>query len=217
MSAVLGYDTTLVHRALILKCEDRRRAQLAATQLRDALGASDVLLHPERVHGWALWLGRRDAPTRVQLSRFQRAVDALGLDGGAGEPQAELTGFRRSHVQAREALRVSDALAEEAGGVVLYADVRLEAMLLADDTRAREFVADELGPLAGDDERGARLRETVAAWLSTGSHVGAASLLDIHEHTVRNRLRQAEELCGTTLAARRTELAVALRLHRVLG
>jgi DNA-binding PucR family transcriptional regulator len=34
---------------------------------------------------------------------------------------------------------------------------------------------------------------------------------------VRNRLRQAEELLGATLPARRTELAVALRLHRVLG
>jgi DNA-binding PucR family transcriptional regulator len=48
--------------------------------------------------------------------------------------------------------------------------------------------------------------------------VSAAALLGVHENTVRNRVRRAEELLprGVTLQ-RRTELQVALRLVLALG
>jgi DNA-binding PucR family transcriptional regulator len=39
----------------------------------------------------------------------------------------------------------------------------------------------------------------------------------VHENTVRNRLRAAEELLGVPLTGRRTELMVALRLERLLS
>lgn len=216
-ASLLHYDPALVHRAVIVESDDRRVAERAVERLRAALGASDSLLHLDSVNGWALWLGRRDTPTEAQQRAFRRELDALGLIGGVGEPAAGLTGLRQSHAQAREALRVQRALGADGPPVAWFADVQLEALLLADRDRARAFVNSALGPLAGDDERSVKLRDTVAAWLETGSHVGTAALLEIHEHTVRNRLRQAEELLGATLPARRTELAVALRLHRVLG
>jgi DNA-binding PucR family transcriptional regulator len=100
--------------------------------------------------------------------------------------------------------------------VLQYRDVRLEALLLADEDSARRFVAEELGPLAGPDARLARIRETLLVSLSTGSHVGAAALLGIHENTVRNRIRQAEELLPGAMTGRRIEVQVALRLERVL-
>ena len=61
-----------------------------------------------------------------------------------------------------------------------------------------------------------RFHETVLTWLDAGSHVSAAAILGVHENTVRNRIRAAEELLGAPLLGRRTELQVALRLERVL-
>jgi DNA-binding PucR family transcriptional regulator len=95
-------------------------------------------------------------------------------------------------------------------------DVRLESLLLRDTARARQFVESELGTLASNDAVAKRLRETLLTWLATGSHVSAAALLDVHENTIRNRLRQAEEMLGVALHQRRIELQVALRLERVL-
>lgn len=216
-SAALRYDVLLTHRAVVVHSEDRAVVERAVERLRAALDASDALLHMENVSSWVLWLGRRARPGDAQLRTFRRELDALGLVGGVGEPAPGIAGLRASYAQAREALRVQQALGGGAAQVAWFADVQLEALLIDSPERAQAFVALTLGPLTGDDERGVRLRETIAAWLEAGSHVGAAALLDVHEHTVRNRLRQAEDLLGITLPARRTELAVALRLHRVLG
>jgi DNA-binding PucR family transcriptional regulator len=60
-----------------------------------------------------------------------------------------------------------------------------------------------------------RVRETLEAWLVTGSYVGAAAMLGVHEQTVRQRLRRLEEALGRSLHDRRTELHVALRLSRL--
>lgn len=213
-AATLRYDCLLTHRAVVLVAADRRVAERALEALREALGASDALLHPDSVSGWALWLGRREPPDRRQLHAFGLELQALGLPAGVGEPEPGFHGLRESLRQARQALRVGQALDTSP---TWFGDVRLEALLLDDGDRAQTFVRSVLGPLATADERHVRLRETIAAWLEAGTHVGAAALLEVHEHTVRNRLRTAEELLGAPLSARRTELAVALRLHRVLG
>ena len=62
-----------------------------------------------------------------------------------------------------------------------------------------------------------RLRETLEASFRYGSHVAAAEYLQLHEHTVRNRLHKAEEFLGHTLSEPRTELQVAARLIRLLS
>ncbi len=41
-------------------------------------------------------------------------------------------------------------------------------------------------------------------------------MLGVHENTIRNRIRQAEDLLAAPLVNRRTELQVALRLERIL-
>ena len=98
-----------------------------------------------------------------------------------------------------------------------YADAGLEILLLQDDDLARTFVASELGELAAESAEAARLRDTLEASFRFGSHVAAAEHLQLHEHTVRNRLHRAEELLGHSLQERRTELQVAVRLVRLLG
>jgi DNA-binding PucR family transcriptional regulator len=87
---------------------------------------------------------------------------------------------------------------------------------MRDPVQARRFVERELGPLALDTVEAARLRETLEASFRFGSHVAAAEHLQLHEHTVRNRLHKAEELLGFRMGERRTELQVAARLMRLL-
>jgi DNA-binding PucR family transcriptional regulator len=94
--------------------------------------------------------------------------------------------------------------------------VALEILLMRDPERARRFVRTELGPLADATPEAARLRETLEVSFRLGSHVSTAEHLQLHEHTVRNRLHRAEEHLGRPLAERRTELQVALRLQRLL-
>jgi DNA-binding PucR family transcriptional regulator len=61
-----------------------------------------------------------------------------------------------------------------------------------------------------------RLRETLEASFKCGSHVATAEYLQLHEHTVRNRLHKAEELLGRSLLDRRIEIQVALRIRKLV-
>lgn len=211
-AATLRYDCLLEHRAVVLVASDRVTAERALERLRGALDASDALLHQDSVNGWALWLGRSTSASAAHLRTLRRELETLGLQAGVSEAEPGFAGLRATLQQARQALRVGQALKSP---TTWYADIRLESLLLDQPQEAMAFVRSVLGPLAGEDERSARLRETIGAWLETGGHVSAAALLGVHEHTVRNRLRQAEELLDAPLLQRRTELAVALRLHRV--
>jgi DNA-binding PucR family transcriptional regulator len=97
--------------------------------------------------------------------------------------------------------------------VVWARDVRIEALGVEAAGAARRLVAAELASLG---ELSPRTRETLEAWLVTGSRVGAAARLGVHEHTIRNRLRHVDGLLGPGWEKRRTELHVALRLAAVL-
>jgi DNA-binding PucR family transcriptional regulator len=117
---------------------------------------------------------------------------------------------------ALDAARLQDLLADAAPDVVSFDELRLEALLLDDPDRARRFVRAELGELNRDDARTAALRETARVWLTSGSNINTASRLGVHEHTVRNRIAQIEQLVGRSTTERRTELLVALRMRRLL-
>ncbi len=185
-------------------------------RLRGAADARAALVHQHGPGSWIVWLGRPGGYDRQLLQRLRRALaqepDAVSLS----EPSAGLDGMRSTHRQAVDTARVQMALGFAEHRCVWAPEVRLEALLLADEERAARFVTEELGRLAEQDTLACRLRETLLAWLSTSSHVSAAATLGVHENTIRNRIRQAEELLEAPLATRRTELQVALRLERVL-
>ncbi|MBA3744798.1 helix-turn-helix domain-containing protein, partial [Sporichthya sp.] len=90
--------------------------------------------------------------------------------------------------------------------------------LLADPEAARRFATAELAGLAAADVSTARLRDTLEAYLAEGaSHKRAAQRLTLHEKTVEQRVRRAEELLGRPLAGRRGAVEAALVVHRLLG
>jgi DNA-binding PucR family transcriptional regulator len=217
LEQALGYSLADTHLALLVETDRMSAPEREMVVLRKAADARGAIMLQHTPSSWVILLGR-SAPFEPQhLSRLRRALDELTFRVALGDPAPGLAGLRQTRDQAFEAARVQSALGVTGARCVWLRDVRLEALLLSDEARARTFLCAELGKLAGGGEAGARLRETLLTWLDTGSHVSAAAILGVHENTVRNRIRAAEELLGAPLLGRRTELQVALRLERVLS
>jgi len=217
LNDTLDYILTDTHLAMLLDTGASRQPDREVATLRAAADARDTLVLQHGAQSWVVWLGFRGGFGTAQRSRLRRALAETGFTVAVGEPGAGLAGLRRTREQALEAARVQRALGPGGHKCLWAREVRLESLLLNDEERAREFVAEELGQLAASDPQAQRLRETLLAWLATGSHVSAAAILGVHENTVRNRIRTAEDLLGTSLLPRRTELQVALRLGSVLN
>jgi len=214
VSRQLDYRLEGAHLALLV---ETTTPDAVAAELRSAVDAGDTLLLQHGARSWVMWLGRTKPFEPKHLSKLARLLEGSRLTAAVGEPGSGVDGLRRTRRQAIETARVQRAFNDKDHRVLWARDVRLETLLLADESRARDFIADELGCLAAADAGNGRLRDTLLAWLATGSCVGAAALLHVHENTVRNRIRAAEELLGSSLLGRRTELQVALRLERVLN
>lgn len=188
-----------------------------AEAAREACGAAAALSYRHAVDVWVVWLWHPGSFDPAGLDALRVALERDGALIALGDVASGADGLGLTGRDALEAGRLQELLGDESR-VLAYTDVRLEALLFAEPDRARRFVRAELRALGeADDERVERLRETAMVWLSTGSNVATAARLGLHEHTVRNRIAQAEELLGHALAGRRTELLVALRLRRMLA
>ena len=92
----------------------------------------------------------------------------------------------------------------------------LAALASTDVREAREFVRAELGKLVGDDDQSLRLSATLRVYLEENLSPSRASRrLGVHEHTITNRIRAAQELLPHPIEQRTSELQVALRLIRL--
>jgi DNA-binding PucR family transcriptional regulator len=130
-----------------------------------------------------------------------------------GEAGWGLEGFRESHAQALAAHRVATRLPHP---MIRYRDVSLEATLMTDPDAARRFIKHELGPLAEENERSEKLRQTLEAYIRTGMNASAAAAaLHVSDRTIAYRIRRLEEMLGVTVTGRGAELAAALRMKRL--
>lgn len=215
----MGYELRRHHVAMVLRPSpageagaDRAGLEAAAREIATALGAGPPLLmraSDGSVYGWVGMV--EAAPEQAVLAAAAVALPT-GCSGALGSPAHGPVGFRESHLQARQALRAAD------GRLVAFTSVGLASTLLADPDSARRFAAAELGGLTAPDAATARLRETLEAYLTEGaSHKRAAQRLTLHEKTVEQRVRRAEELLGRPLAGRRGAVEAALVIHRLLG
>lgn len=217
LDRMLDYHLADTHLALLIETDEGSSPDAEVAGLRAAADARGTLVVQHGAKSWIAWLCRPTGFDAKQLTRLRRALAETGLTIAVGEPGESIHGMRRSREQALDAARVQRALGAEGHRCLWAREVRLESLLMHDEDRARAFLAEELGRLRAPDPSTARLRETLLAWLATGSHVSAAAMLRVHENTIRNRIRAAEALLGTPLMNRRTELQVALRLERVLN
>lgn len=176
-------------------------------------GAQQVLVVPQgRSLVWA-WGSRRG-----RWESHRSGDDALpeGVRLTFGSVGSGLTGFRRSHDDARRALELASSHRSLDGPVLGYRDVELLGLLLEAPDLSERFAVEELGPLASRDGRTAELRRTVRLYLESRSPQHVAQQLHVARNTVGYRLRQAEGLRGRPLNERATALACALDIWQAL-
>ena len=133
-----------------------------------------------------------------------------------GSPAAGVEGFRRSHLEALSARRIATLTRRRPAPVTPYDEVALAALASVDVEQARAFVLAELGPLAADDDRSARLAATLQVYLEENlSPRRTAQRLGVHENTIINRIRTAQEDLPYPIERRACELQAALRIIRL--
>jgi sugar diacid utilization regulator len=216
-AAVLAYELSGRHLAVLLPAVAEGAATQLAVGMRKAAGCQDSLVYPLTLNSTVVWLGRIGEWKRTALDALDSVLTEAGVSATISSPHTGLGGLRTTFEEATDAQKVRAAWGRPgAPSVVHHDEVSLEILLTRDPTLARRFVERELGPLALNTVDAARLRETLEASFRFVSHVAAAEHLQLHEHTVRNRLHKAEELLGYPVGERRTELQVAARLMRLL-
>jgi DNA-binding PucR family transcriptional regulator len=144
---------------------------------------------------------------RLDAREFPSVLAAFGSAGSG------VAGFRRSHNEAMHARRVARLTRRRPGFVTRWEDVALAAVASVDLELTKQFVASELGRLAGGDDLTARLAATLRVYLEEQmSPRRAAQRLGVHENTVTNRVRAAQDQLEWPIGERACELQVALRL-----
>jgi hypothetical protein len=203
----LGYDLDAEHLALVIQGPG---AETWLEELASRLQRRPLRIAVSDQVVWA-WLGARRELGSEGWRLLARMGGPKNACAAVGEPRWAAEGFRRSHIEALAAHQVGQRLGTP---ITRYDDVALEAALLADERVARRLVEHELGPLAQDDDRAAKLRTTLDAYLRAGQNASAAAaMLNVNDRTVAYRIRAIEDLLGRSVAARSPELATALRLR----
>jgi DNA-binding PucR family transcriptional regulator len=217
----LGYALDLPHLAFVVWVGDGEppseellvELEAAAEGVATAIGSGRPLI---------VALGGRSVAGWVVPGEGVEEVEILGAGSAVrvavGEPGGGIDGFRRSHEEAVRARRVAELSGAPGGSVTFYRDIATVALSSVDEEGARDFVIREVGPLLAPDEAHATLARTLLTFLEEGmSARRAARRLDVHENTVANRIRAAEELLGRSVEERAADLDLALRLAPVVG
>lgn len=214
----LGYEVRDHHVALTaVPMRPDADARAALRVLAESAGGATLLTRAIGDGSWWAWLGW-SAPPAPEVLDALGAVAVRDVLVGVGEPGQGREGFRRSHLQAVEAERISRTARSPFGGVVRHRDIEVAAVLCADPERAKRFAEGRLGALARRDEATSRLRATVRAYLANGRNLArTAEALHVHHKTVSYRLTKAAELVGHGLGDVPYDLEAALIIDRTLG
>ena len=130
---------------------------------------------------------------------------------GIGEPHSGTDGFRRTFIEASDALRL--AVRSGANGGISYGDAALAIVLSRDEERARWFVERELRDLAADSPEMGDMRNTLRTFFDTRMRIApAAERLFVHRNTLINRLERIQAILGHGVAERSAETQAALVL-----
>ena len=218
---VLGVDLSRHHRAAVLWTENAGGTDTAHTlhglahRLAEVADAGrPLVVRPGGTALW-LWLTWPAAPKPALVERLRAALAAPpGVRVAFGPLDAGQEGFRRSHLGAMEIRRVTAAARRPMSWLADHTELDVIALLTADPEQARWFARRQLGALAADDDRAAELRETLRLYLAfERSRTAAAQVLHVAPNTVGYRVRQAESVLETDLAADPLRLRIALEIY----
>ncbi len=152
-------------------------------------------------------------PTTAEVERLSVNGHA-DLSVAIGEPGRGVDGWRLTHHQAHAALEV--ALRKPAR-FARYADDRLLAAALQNETLARSLTQKYIAPLASQKDS-ATLRQTLRVYFDLESNASsAAHALDVGRRAVKGRVHRVEKLIGCRLHECWAEMEVALRLDELDG
>jgi hypothetical protein len=213
----LGYELRRHHVALRLSSGAHEVAGLerAVAEAAATVGVGDPVVVASGAARFDVWCGGFELPATDGLEGYEPPP---GVFVAFGKPAKDVAGFRSSHAQAVQAARVCSLAPEATPRVTGYARVELVSLLASDLPRARAFVTGQLGALASTEEPAERLRETVLAFLVSGSSpTRVANDLHVHQNTVSYRVKQAEEILGHEVDRSPVELICALTLAAALG
>jgi hypothetical protein len=193
----IRYPLRWHHLAVVVWYPDSRadgyeipRLQRFLAELGQAAGAAakPFFVAENRLTGWGWLPYKASAADAVTKIRAFAAVRSDSPNIAIGMTAVGVDGFRRSHDQAQLARSIAVTSSQQ-GPIVLAASdpgLSMAALMAGDVGKARDWVADTLGDLAGDDENDARLRETLRVFLRCGSSYKlAAGELTLHFNTVR--------------------------------
>jgi hypothetical protein len=222
MSARLRYDLDREHLAFVVwhdgpeepDNEGLATLERAGLEIAAAVSEARPLLVPRArllTAGWVAWQDNGDGGGLAGLHLDPREFP--GVLAACGTASAGVAGFRRGHHEALNARRIAELLRRRPGSVTHYSDVALAALVSMDLEQARDFVVCELGSLAAEDDRSARLAATLQVYLEENlSPRRTAQRLGVHENTITNRIRSAQEQLPHPIERRTCELQVALRI-----
>jgi DNA-binding PucR family transcriptional regulator len=208
--AEIPYDFDAHHIGLIIGGPAKAEA---ISSLAQALNRQALIAPMGSDELW-IWLGGRKP---LDAQRARRVANArtwpADVSVGIGESSYGLSGWRRTHQQARDA---SEIARRSSPSVRRYADVAVLAALARDDLLVSSLNELYLAPLDSQRDRGDILRETLRAYFSAQRNVSsAAEALEVKRHTVTNRLREVEEILEQPLTTCATTLDVALCLEEL--
>lgn len=214
--AVLRYDLSAAHLAVMLSGGEDRAVETVADRLGAGVGASGVLVMRMTSDASVIWFSRARSWTEALQDQLATGFVGAGFAAAVSDAEAGIEGFREVYRRVQRVEKVRRSLSP-VPQLLHTRDVRLEVLHLHDGVESQQFVALELGTLAQGGWRYSQLRETLLVYLESRNHVEAAAKLGIHEHTVRNRLQRCEQLLGHSVSDRVAEVLVALRIHRVIA
>jgi DNA-binding PucR family transcriptional regulator len=191
------------------------RLQRFLRELGQATGAAatPLFVAADRTCAWG-WLPYRAATpaAEAEVRRFT-AGKRDAPDIAIGTMRSGVAGFRQSHREAERARRVA-LIAEGAEPTLICASdpgFSVAALLGADVTDTRAWVAGTLGALAAHTDNDARLRETLRVFLGCGSsYKQAAEELNLHFNTVKYRVGRAIARRGRGIGSDRLDIELAL-------
>lgn len=188
--------------------------EVAGRELASALGRPLLAVSPFDNSWWG-WISGAHPLGPGEERELQQFRPASGAGIAVGLEAFGEAGFRATN---RQALRARWVARKTDRSMVFYADVAVEALASDNQADARAFVGHELRGIEDDSATSRRIRETIVAYFAAEHNAAsAAAALGVHQQTVANRLRAAEERLGHPVAARRVELETALRLRACLG
>ncbi|AGC61670.1 Regulator of polyketide synthase expression [Mycobacterium liflandii 128FXT] len=229
MTTEIRYPLNLIHLATVMWFDgpalgnELAIMQGVIRQFGQSVGASasPLFIPVDRLTGWA-WVPlttdtARNAVTEIrEFTRERTDIPWIAV----GDPLPHVAGFRRSHWQARDARSVAIVLGSNAHRVTAAGDpgLSMAGLLGRNIEDAAAWVGQILGPLASQTDSDERLRETLRAFLRSGSSFkAAAEELHLHHNSVKYRVQRAIKRRGRPLTDDRLDVEVALLLCHWYG